>query len=282
MLEYTIHLITLTLVLALAVLGVQLQLGRLGLLNLGHIALFGLGGYSFALLSNAGLAFLPALLASMVISALTGAVLVAMTRSLKPLAFCLASFGFVEGLRSIVIYLKDITGGPSGLILHPLITTDPGSLFFTYLLITVIFFFGIALVLTRSTVGLRWHAQKENEDLARSLGMATHNQMLFVAVLTGASTGLSGAFLTAYLRFIDPSVFAITNYIQQLTIAIASGIGTVTDTIFGVFSLTGISEILRFVPINSAYLGPLRQIFYAFVLLIILALGAKLTFNKTK
>lgn len=282
MLEYTLYIISLTAILALAVLGIQIQLGRIGLLNMGHIALFGIGAYTFIRLYNAGLPLLPCLLVALVLAAVIGTVLMAIGNPLKPDAFILMSFGFLEAVRALAIHFRGVTNGVSGLV-----TTSPpdvsvGSAYWLYLVAALVLFYTVASFLARSKIGLIWHSIKEHEVLAQSLGFATYRYKLLVAAIAGACSGLAGAFFGAYINYIDPTIFSLMNLISQLTMAIISGVGAIWETIMGSFSLNGITEGLRFLPIPSTYLGPLRQLFYSLLLLGILALGARITFKREK
>ena len=280
MFEYVFYVATLTGILSLAVLGIQIQLGRIGLLNLGHIALFGMGAYVCMSLYNGGLSLAACLAAGLLQGAVIGTLLMVLGNPLKPEVFSLASFGFLEAVQSLAMYLKGITGGASGLVLANQPGVSVGSLFWISLIVSLMVFYGIVSGLARSKVGLVWHGIKEREVLAQSLGFATYKYKLLVAGVAGGCSGLAGAFLGIFVSYVDPSIFSVTYLIQQLTMATVSGIGSIGNTLLGAFSLTGVTEGLRFLPISSGYMGPLRQLFYALMLLAILAFGARLAFKR--
>ena len=115
MLEYFIHLGIIITIYIILVTSLNLALGFTGLLNLGHIAFFGIGAYTSALLVKAGVPFLGAFVAAALIAAFFGYVMVLATRKLKGDYLALTTLGFSFVIYSVLLNWVSLTRGPLGI-----------------------------------------------------------------------------------------------------------------------------------------------------------------------
>ncbi len=82
--------------------------------------------------------------------------------------------------------------------------------------------------------------------------------------------GIAGSLYAHYISFIDPTTFYIANIVLVLTIVIVGGLADLEGTVLAVFVIMLIPEALRFLDLPASVIGPLRQIIYALVLILIL------------
>jgi|TARA_Y100000034_G_scaffold124249_1_gene172148 branched-chain amino acid transport system permease protein len=259
------------------ILGVSLNLvlGFTGLINLGHIALFGIGAYTSALLAGIGLPFFVAFFAAGLISGLFGFALIFATRKLKGDYFALATLGFAFVTYSLMLNLQELTRGPLGIagiskpsIFGLALTNNISYFVFVYLVVvlTVIAIYSIV----KSPFGKLLHAARNDEIGLRVLGKNTNKIKFKVMAVSGFFAGIAGSLFAHYISFIDPSSFYITEIILILSIVIVGGIASIQGTIAGTILIFLIPEILRFFDLPSGVLGASRQIIYAVILIGIL------------
>jgi branched-chain amino acid transport system permease protein len=85
-------------------------------------------------------------------------------------------------------------------------------------------------------------------------------------LVSSATAGLAGSFFAYYLNYIDPSSFALAEMVFILTIVVVGRPGALWGVSLGTVFLVLLPEPLRFIEINSAYLGPARQLLQAVIL----------------
>jgi branched-chain amino acid transport system permease protein len=85
-------------------------------------------------------------------------------------------------------------------------------------------------------------------------------------LFSSATSGLAGSFFAYYLNYIDPSSFALAEMVFILTIVVVGRPGSLWGVSLGTVFLVLLPEPLRFIDINSAYLGPARQLLQALIL----------------
>jgi len=94
--------------------------------------------------------------------------------------------------------------------------------------------------------------------------------------------GIAGCLYASYITFIDPSSFSMMQLIPVLLIVIVGGLASLPGTIIATFVLMSIPEALRFVGFPSSVVGPMRQILYAVILLLILIYKPKGFYGKVE
>ena len=114
-LPYLTHILILISIYTILIVSLNLAIGYSGLLNLGHVALFGIGAYTSTLLNIHGVPFILAFIAAGIITALFGLLLVFATKKLKGDYFALASLGFSFVVYSLLLNLTGLTRGPLGI-----------------------------------------------------------------------------------------------------------------------------------------------------------------------
>lgn len=272
---YANHLLILIGIYIILAVSLNLALGFTGLLNLGHVAFFGIGAYTSALLIRAGVPFIIAIIAAGLLAGVFGYFLVLATRRLKGDYLALATLGFSFVVTSVMINWKGLTRGPLGLpgIPKPSFLGLTISSNFSYLIfvlivtvLTVIFIHA----LTKSDFGRLLQATRDDEIGLRVLGKDTFKLKYKAMMVSAFFAGIAGSLFAHYITYIDPSSFTLTEIILIFTIVIVGGIASIKGSIAATFIIILIPEALRFLALPSSILGPARQIIYALILLGIL------------
>ncbi len=281
---FLIHLLILIAIYAIVALSLNLVLGYSGLLSLGHIALFGIGAYTSALLSLQGFPFITAFILGGIVTAIAGTLLILGTKHLKGEYFALATLGFSFVIYSLLNNLE-FTGGPLGLpgIPKPSLLGITLHSQFSYLIFALIILVITTLFIyfvVSSPFGRLLGAMRDDELGLRVLGKNTTLLKYKVMIISGFFTGLAGSLFAHYTSFIDPSAFSLLEIVFLLTIVLVGGLATLQGTIIAAFVVVLVPEILRFLSIPGTVLGPLRQIIYASILIIILLFWSKGLYGK--
>ncbi|MFA5000679.1 MAG: branched-chain amino acid ABC transporter permease [Candidatus Paceibacterota bacterium] len=272
---YIIHLLILICIYLILSLSLNLSVGFSGVLNLGHIAFYGLGAYTSALLALAGVPFILCFLAGGVVALGCGFLLALPTDKIKGDYLALVTVGFSFIVYSLMLNLDWLTRGPLGLpgIPRPSILgfrfEDNFSFLILIAIITVAVYFIIKRI-TASPFGKLLEAVRDDELAAKILGKDTFKLKAFSLGLSAFFAGLAGSLYAGYITFIDPSSFSLMQIIPIISIVIVGGLASLPGTVLAAFVLTLIPEALRFVGFPSSILGPMRQIIYALILLLIL------------
>jgi branched-chain amino acid transport system permease protein len=237
-----------TLLYILLGLGLNVVVGYAGLLDLGYVAFFGIGAYSYGLLSSEhygihwpAIASIPLI---MVGTALVGLTLGLSSRRLLGdyLAIVTLFFGqaFVVFVLAAnpVVHGQGLTGGPNGIA-----DIDPLT-FFGYELATrkqqYLFLLGVVVVvvaalhfLSESRTGRAWRALREDPLAAAAMSIPVHRLKLMAFAIGAGIAGLAGCIFASVLTAVTPGNFAVPILITIYAIVILGGIGSITGVILG-------------------------------------------------
>ncbi len=223
-----------------------------GQFSLGHAGLFGIGAYVSTIV---GLHFDINPWLAMLIGGLTAAFVGGLVFypcfRLTGIFFCLASLAFTEVLRILAIYFRGITNGSMGITI-PFKAGFANLMFQTkmgYMLLSLSFMLIIAFVsyfFSRSRLGYKTIAVRENEETAEALGINSAQTKLIATLISAFFTGCIGTFYARYTLLVDPdSVFSVMLSVEFALLAILGGIGTVFGPIIGAFLLVPIDSLMR-------------------------------------
>ena len=272
---YITHLLVIVAIYVILSVSLNLALGYTGMLNLGHVAFFGIGAYTSALLTKAGVPFIGAFIAAGVLASLAGYFVVFATRKMKGDFLALATLGFNYIVYSVLLNWTSLTRGPLGIpgISKPTfgsfaISTNTQYLFFVWIIAVVILL--IIHLIVKSPFGKLLQATRDDELGLRVLGKNTFKLKWKSMMVSAFFAGIAGSLFAHYLSYIEPGAFILTEIILILTIVIVGGLASIRGSIAGAFVIILIPEMLRFFALPSSILGPARQILYALILLGIL------------
>lgn len=276
---YVLHMLILSMLLAVFALSVNLVLGFTGLKSFGHQAFFGIGAYGSALLSiKLGWSpwitmWLAALLAAGV--GLLVALPVLRIKSLAHVA--IVTLVFAEIVRILCANLKDLTRGEMGLWGIPafpsislganrVLDFGPAQKIPFYYLAATLMLLTVVLMqwLTRSRFGLALAAIREAENAAESLGVGLARHKILVFFLTAFLVGVSGACYAHYVLLLTPTAaLGPELMVQVLAMVLVGGIGTRWGPIWGAYVLTVGMESMRF-------LGDYRLLIYGVLIMLVM------------
>ncbi len=277
--NYLIHLAILIGIYSILTISLNIAVGFTGLLNLGHIAFFGIGAYTSALLALAGVPIWLSLLGGMILAGLFGILLAFPTTRLKCDYLALTTLGFTFIMGSVARNWTGLTRGALGIPgIQRLAVSNYQMLLIVVILSAIVY--AIIHFLTISRYGRIMQAVRDDELAAKTLG---HDALLTKALALGISAffaGLSGGLYAHYITFIDPSIFSLTDLILVFSMMIVGGLGSIKGSYIGTAILLLIPEPLRFIGFPSSLIGPARQILFALILLLILLYRPKGIFGK--
>ncbi|MBT9505280.1 branched-chain amino acid ABC transporter permease [Rhodoferax sp.] len=258
--EYWLAQLTFVLIYAIAGLGLMLLAGFTGLFSLGHAAFLGVGAYSQAVLTNAGMPFPIALICAAGLSAAVGLVVGLPALRVKGIYLGMAtlSFGFI--VEEVLARWESVTGGNAGIhIKKPDFfgwTLNSGEEFyFLCLIITVLATLGI-LNLLRAPTGRAFVAIRDSEISAQSMGIHLARYKTLSFALSAALAGIAGALYAHKLQFISPDQFNILQSIDLLLMIVIGGLGSVHGAFLGaIFLITMPQAIAIFKDYLPATIG---------------------------
>lgn len=232
----------------LLALGLNVVVGKAGLLDLGYVAFYAVGAYTTAKLTTAqGLSAWEALPLAIVLAAAAGVALGAPTLRLRGDYLAIVTFGFGE-IAHIVAQNSPSLGDARGIanIPHPAggFRLDPLP-YYELVLVAIVATVVMTRRLDRSRVGRAWAAIREDEDAAEAMGVATFRMKLW-AFAVGAAVGGAGGWLYASrVSFINPDNFLFFLSLIILSAVVLGGMGSIAGVVAGAFAIAFIPEYLR-------------------------------------
>jgi branched-chain amino acid transport system permease protein len=238
--QYYIGILVLICINLIAVLGLSLMTGFTGLFNFGQAGFLAVGAYTATILTTRYAAPFPlALLAGMLVSALSSFLIGYPTLRLKGDYFAIATLGFAEVVRLLVENLEKLTGGSRGIPRITTYTTLPVTLGMTVVALWLMANY------VRSRHGRNCVAVREDELAAESIGINSFRYKQISFAINAALAGLSGGLLAHYVGFIQPSMFGMIKSTELIVMVIFGGMHSLTGAVFAAVVLTSLPELLR-------------------------------------
>lgn len=241
-------LMTFAAVYLIAAMGLNLLTGYTGILSLAHGALVCVGAYAAGIATvSHGWGFWPAAGAAMLTGGATSVLLGLPALRLSSWYFVLITVAFTLAVPSLLVDLRDITGGYAGIIgipspeLGPL--TGPAGLFLILCLVAGAIYWMTANII-QSRIGWAMQALKDGNVGAEANGVSTGRLRLFAFAVSGAIAGLAGAFYGAAKIVITPEEFSFDFSILFLFIVILGGPGRLVGPIYGVAAFYVLPEFM--------------------------------------
>ena len=248
---YIIQLLNIAILNAIVVLGLNFATGWTGQINFGQAAFYGLGAYTTAIATKAGVPWIATPFLSVVIVTAASLVLGLPTLRLRTYYLAMTTIGFGEIIRLIIVHWEPVTGGTSGLRAIPGISlfglAPQGQIQHYYLLIAVLALAVLVAVRIRqSSLGRAMIATKDSEIAAEQSGVDTTRIKLLAFMIGAIYAGLAGCLYASSIRFISPDSFSGTQAVLLMTMLIVGGMGSIAGCIIGAVALTILPEALRF------------------------------------
>lgn len=249
---YALSFLTIILITAVGVLGLNILTGYTGLISLGHVGFLVTGAYAYAVLvSKYHLPPIVGFLGAGVIPALASLVVGAPSLRLKGLYLAITTLAFSFIINTVILEARTVTNGARGLaVQRPELfgVSFESDAAFTYLCLG----FAIATLLAtlnirRSRVGRAFVAIRDNDIAARVMGINLHVYKLLAFITSAFITGLAGALYGIYLSYVSVEGFPFLLSIEALAILIVGGLGSALGAVLGTIFIVLLPEAARLV-----------------------------------
>ena len=253
-------------------LGLNIVIGLAGLLDLGYVAFFAVGAYSYALLNlHYGLVFWIALPLGGLLAALFGILLGYPVLRLRGDYLAIVTLGFGEIIRLVLENWNEFSFGPSGISNIPkpglpgMDLSLQGSTIFIFYIIVALVIFTIFVInrLENSRIGRAWIALKDDEIACQAMGINKAKTKLRAFALGATWAGMGGVVFAAKTTFINPASFTIWESVIILCTVVLGGMGSIAGVMSGALLLILLPEYLR-------DFGQFRMITFGAVLVLIM------------
>ncbi|MBU1170597.1 MAG: high-affinity branched-chain amino acid ABC transporter permease LivM [Proteobacteria bacterium] len=238
-------------------LGLNIVVGLAGLLDLGYVAFYAVGAYSYALLNHHfGVGFWVALPLGALVAAFFGILLGIPVLRLRGDYLAIVTLGFGEIIRLILENWDKVFFGPSGIsnISRPAFfgvelveKSIPHAIKYMYYLVLLLVLFTIFFVnrLKNSRIGRAWIALREDEIACQAMGINKMRTKLTAFALGATWAGMVGVIFAAKTTFINPASFTFMESAIILSIVVLGGMGSIPGVILGAFFLVLLPEYFR-------------------------------------
>jgi branched-chain amino acid transport system permease protein len=262
--------------------GLNLEVGLAGLLDLGFVAFFAVGAYATALLTAdsphalasytalPSLSYWTAMPIAVICSVIVGVLFGIPVLGVRGDYLAVATMGLGEIVRVVVQsdMAAPLLGGAQGVLQIPkpriggFELADPVDLFYLTLAASAVAAY-FAWRLENSRLGRAWLAVRDDEDVAQALGINLVKVKLLAYGLGAAFAGLAGSIFAVMLTSIYPSSFQLLISINVLALIIVGGMGSLPGVVLGAVALVGLPELLR-------EFGEFRFLFYGVALIVMM------------
>lgn len=249
--QYVYRIAVVSVLYAILAMSLNLIAGVAGQISLGHIAFYGIGAYTSALLCvNFGVSVWVGILAAFVVSMLFGLLIAIPTLKLSGGYLAILTMSFAEIIRLILLNWTSVTRGPMGILNIPKPSlfgyTIKSSGAFLYLVLTVAIIVYIGLHnLIHSRFGRNLQALRDDEISSESMGINVYRYKVIAFVISTGVAGVAGALFASYMEFIDPSSFISDESTVILSMVVLGGMGNMNGSIIAAALLTILPEALR-------------------------------------
>lgn len=246
--SYPLYVLTLTLIMGIAAVGLNLTVGYGGQISLGHGAFMGIGAYAVAILTTRGAGFWPAWAAGTALAAAAGVALGVPCLRVRTHYLALLTLAFNVIVTLVLVNDEPLTGGPLGISNVPrprLPGLSPDLGLYYLVLLTAAAVAGGERALVRSQVGRGLVALRENELRAATVGLSVVAYKVLAFALGAALAGLAGGLLALLTGYVDPSPYTITQSFWVLLMIVIGGLGRSGGPWLGSAVLTALPEVLR-------------------------------------
>jgi branched-chain amino acid transport system permease protein len=251
--EYFLYLGNTLMMYAILALGLDLLLGWSGQFAFAHIAFFGIGIYTSALLQmRLGVPFILGVPAAALLAGLVGLLIAIPATRLRTIYLALATYAFAEFAQWVFRTWESVTKGPDGLrfaapdIFGYLVDTDRRAFPVMAILLAAVLL--AMLYLVRSKLGREFCTIRDSEHVAAASGIDVKRTKIVAFVLSAVFAGLAGGAYTLYQSFVTPDSVGLAQLILVLTMVVVGGSGSIAGVLIGVALIGLLPEFLRAAP----------------------------------
>lgn len=272
-----VRILNITLLYVMLALGLNVVVGVAGLLDLGYVAFYAVGAYTWSLLASAHFdlhyPFWVLLPLGAFLAALAGLLLGTPVLKLRGDYLAIVTLGFGEIVRILMNNFDkvglpwsderyNITNGPRGITgidglnffgfkisrgleLFGLQITSLQLYYFVFLAFTILSIIGVSR-LQHSRIGRAWQALREDEIAAKAMGINTRNVKLAAFAFGALTGGLAGGLFASMQGFVSPESFGLLESVMILAMVVLGGMGHIPGVILGAVLLSAMPEVIRY------------------------------------
>jgi branched-chain amino acid transport system permease protein len=235
-------------------LGLNIVVGLAGLLDLGYVAFYAVGAYSYALLNyHFGFGFWTVLPIGAGLGALLGIILGFPVLRLRGDYLAIVTLGFGEIIRLVLENWNAFSFGPSGIANIPRpgffgmdLNMDSATLYIYYIMVAMVLFtIFVVNRLQNSRIGRAWMALREDEIACQAMGIDRTRTKLTAFALGATWAGMVGVVFAAKTTFINPASFTFMESAIILSVVVLGGMGSIVGVMLAAFILILLPEYLR-------------------------------------
>ena len=260
----------------LMALGLNIVVGKSGMLDLGYVAFFAIGAYTMGILGkHTHLNTWEILPIGMGLAMFAGVLLGIPTLRLRGDYLAIVTMGFGEIIRITALNTQKI-GGPNGIanIPNPPSLKVPGVGVLDFNIMTPNSFFWLVLGLILLTIwmirrlsarrpGRAWEAIRQDEDAAELMGVPTLKYKIWSFVLGAGVGGAAGVVYASKALFISPDGFTFNISVLILSCVVFGGIGNIWGVVLG-------GVVLAYLPERIRFISNARQLVFGLVLILVM------------
>jgi branched-chain amino acid transport system permease protein len=271
--------------------GLNIVIGLAGLLDLGYVAFYAVGAYTYAKLgTELGFNFWESLPIAGAMAATFGVLLGFPVLRLRGDYLAIVTLGFGEMIRIILINWQNFTGGPNGIGSIPKISffglpmernapegvvtfaqffnldfSPSQRVYFLYYVILVLALITnfVTIRLRKLPIGRAWEALREDETACRALGINPVNTKLTAFAIGAMFAGFAGSFFATRQGFVSPESFVFGESAVIVAIVVLGGMGSQVGVAIAAIILVGLPEVMR-------ELALYRMLFYGMAMILIM------------
>lgn len=234
--------------------GLNVVVGKAGLLDLGYVAFFAIGGYTMAQMGTLlHWSFWVILPLGIALAMTAGVVLGLPTLRLRGDYLAIVTLGFGEIIRITAVNVdwlganRGVSNIPWPSAIGPLSFEDilnPKPFYWVLLALIIIVIFFLKRI-DRSRVGRAWEAIREDEDAAELMGVQTLKYKLWAFSIGAGIGGMGGVLFASKVGFISPDNFPLTLSVMFVSIVVLGGSGNIPGVVLGALAISYLPERLR-------------------------------------
>lgn len=248
---YYLHIINLAAIYTLITIGLNLLSGYTGQVSMGQAGYYAIGTYVASLLMmNLHVPFWIAILGAVIVTALCGLIIGIPAMKLSGPYLVLATVGFGEIVRLVILNWTPVTKGAAGLTGIPLpeifgLTISSEKDFYYLIFAFLLLGTYIAQRLAKSKIGRTFSAIREDELAAEAMGVPVNKYKIWAFVISAVYAGVAGGLFGSFAGVASPDNFTFDDSVGFLCMSVVGGNRTIFGAIIGAFVLTFLSEALR-------------------------------------
>ncbi len=256
----------------LMALGLNIVVGKSGMLDLGYVAFFAIGAYAMAILGTRfNFNTWEVMPIGILLAMFSGVLLGIPTLRLRGDYLAIVTMGFGEIIRLIALNSYNITNGPNGIAGVPMpppifgqeFRLDDQKLFYWVVLVMILLTIWMIRRLTVRRAGRAWEAIRQDEDAAELMGIRTLRYKIWSFTLGASVGGAAGVLFASKNLYISPEQFQLNVSVLVLACVVFGGIGNIWGVMLG-------AAILGYMPDRIRFISDARMLVFGLVLVLVM------------